>query len=197
MTKFLPVLATSGAAAMLFAIGSGAVTAKPRVVENAELKYSVTLPSECRTEQGPGTLEAICSPDFDEAKSAEMATAQALLLELDAEKIPAEARDAYTETEFRQELPESVCGESGDGKTKLSDVKVATDGAISSFSANVICPELKFLSLPERSASVRYVIAPGFRYRLMARSLRSDSDKVKSAADAFLASFKPGLEKKL
>ena len=170
-------------------------SAKPRTVDNAGLKYTITLPSECRTEEGPGTLEAICSPDFDEAKSAEMATANALLLEIDGEQVPADAK-AYGEAEFRREVPEAVCGESESIKVKLSDVKETKEGSSTAFTANVACPEIKFLGLPERQAKVRYVMQPGFRYRLMARSLTSDADKVKAAVDSFLSSFKSTAEKK-
>ena len=106
--------------------------ARPRAIDNAELKYSVVVPSECRTEEGPGTLEAICAPDFDEAKSAEMPAATALLLEVDAEAAPAEAK-AYELDEFRREVPEAVCGESETTKVKLIDVKEAKEGAVSTF----------------------------------------------------------------
>jgi uncharacterized low-complexity protein len=163
--------------------------AKPRTIDNAELKYSVTVPGECRTEEGPGTLEAICSPDFDEAKSAELSAAGALLLEVDAEAVPADAKP-YGETEFRQEVPEAVCGESDTAKVKLVDVKTTKDGAATVLTAAVTCPEIKFLGLGERQAQVRYVMQPGLRYRLMARVLTSDAGKVKAATESFFTSFK-------
>jgi hypothetical protein len=165
------------------------VAAKPRTIDNAELKYSITVPSECRTEEGPGTLEAICSPDFDEAKSAEMSAAGALLLEIDAEAVPADAKP-YGEAEFKLEVPEAVCGESDTAKVKLVDVKTVKDGAATVLTASVTCPEIKFLGLSERQAQVRYVMQPGFRYRLMTRALTSDAAKVKAATEGFFASFK-------
>jgi hypothetical protein len=173
------VLALSGVVAL----------AKPRVIENADLKYSVTIPGECRTEEGPGTLEVICSPDFDEAKSAELAAAGALLLEVDAEQVPADAKP-YGDAEFRREAPEAVCGDSDTTKVKMADVKEAKEGPATVFAATVACPEIKFLGLPERQAQVRYIIGPKFRYRLMARSLVSDAEKTKAAVASFLASFK-------
>ena len=169
--------------------------AKPRTIENAELRYAVTVPGECRIEEGPGTLEAICSPDFDEAKSAEMSAAGALLLEVDAEAVPADAKP-YGEADFRQEVPEAVCGESDTIKVKLTDVKAATDDGTTTFSANITCPEIRFLGLGERQAQVRYVIQPGFRYRLMSRVPTADLSKVKSATDGFFASFKISAGKK-
>ena len=169
--------------------------ARPRTIENGELKYSVVLPSECRTEEGPGTLEAICAPDFDEAKSAELPAATGLLLEVDAEAVPSDAK-SYGLEEFRREVPEAVCGESEPSKVRLSDVKEALDGAATTFTARVTCSEIRFLGLAERQARDKYVILPGYRYRLMARSLSSDADKVKDAVEAFVASFKSTAEKK-
>jgi hypothetical protein len=167
----------------------GTAAAKPRAIENADLKYTITVPSECRTEEGPGTLEAICAPDFDEAKSAELPAASALLLEIDAEQIPADAKP-YGDTEFRREAPEAVCGDGDISRVKLSDVKEARDGAATVFTATIACPEIKFLGLPERQAQVRYVMQPRYRYRLMARSLVSDADKTKAVVASFFASFK-------
>jgi hypothetical protein len=187
----LRLLATLVAVAML----APSAQARPRVIENAALKYTVTVPSECRVEEGPGTFEAICAPDFDEAKSVEMTAATALLLEIDAEQVPADAKP-YGEAEFRLEVPETVCGESDTAKVKLGDVAVTKDGSVTTLSAVVTCPEIKFLGLAERRGQVRYVMQPGYRHRLMARSLLADGDKVKSAVDAFLASFKSTVETK-
>ena len=182
-------------AAVLLLAATVPLAAKPRVIDNADLKYSVTVPGECRVEEGPGTFEAICSPDFDEAKSAELPAAAALLLEVDAERVPADAK-SYGEAEFRAEIPEAVCGDSDPIKIKLTNLKESKDGGVSTFSANVACPEIKFLGLAERSAEVRYVISSGFRYRLMARALSSDKAAVKSAVDGFLQSFKSTAEGK-
>jgi hypothetical protein len=187
MLKLIHTLAAAAALAALAIVQPAA--AKPRTIDNTDLKYSVTVPAECRTEEGPGTLEAICSPDFDEAKSAEMSAAGALLLEIDAEAVPADAKP-YGEADFKLEVPEAVCGESDTAKVKLVDVKATKDGAATVLSASVTCPEIKFLGLGERQAQVRYVMQPGYRYRLMARALTSDSTKVKAAIDSFIASFK-------
>ena len=171
------------------------LAARPRTVENAELKYSVAVPSECRTQEGPGTLEAICAPDMDEAKSVDIPAAISLFLEVDAEPVPADAK-AYTETEFRQDVPEAVCGETDNPKTKFEGIKQSQVGGASIFTATITCPEIKFLGLPERVADVRYVMSQTFRYRLMARSLVSDAEATKAAKQAYLSSFKPAAEKK-
>ncbi len=181
-------------AALMMLMAATPISAKSRPIENAELKYSVAVPTECRLEEGPGTLEAICAPDFDEAKSAELPAATALLLEVDAERAPADAKP-YGEAEFRQEVPEAVCGESGNIKVKLTGVQGIKDGATTTFTASVTCPEIKFLGLAERSAEVRYVMTQGLRYRLMARSLSTDTPAVKAAIDGFMQSFKTSAEK--
>jgi hypothetical protein len=186
---FKQIRRSSGAAIVIGLAILEPALAKPRTIDNTELKYSITVPSECRVEEGPGTLEAICSPDFDEAKSAELSAAGALLLEIDAEAVPSDAKP-YGEADFKLEVPEAVCGESDTTKVKLTDVKTAKDGAATVLSAAVTCPEIKFLGLGERQAQVRYVMQPGFRYRLMARVLTSDASKVKAATDSFFASFK-------
>ena len=181
-------------AGLVLACGSP-LAAKPRAIESADLKYTVTVPSECRVEEGPGTLEAICSPDLDEAKSVELPAATALLLEVDAERVPADAA-AYGEAEFRREAPEAVCGESDTIKVKLSDLKVVKDGTATIFAASVTCPEIKFLGLAERSARVQYVMMPSLRYRLMGRSLSSDAAAAKPIIDSFVQSFKSSMERK-
>ncbi len=189
------VLTTATLGALLVSVASWRADAAPRTVENADLKYSVSIPSECRVEEGPGTLEAICAPDFDEAKSVELPAATALLLEVDGERVPADAKP-YGEAEFRREAPEAVCGDGESQKVKLTNFKETRESDARVFTASVVCPDVKFLALAERTADVRYVIAPGFRYRLMARALSSDRPAVKAASDSFLQSFRSSAEKK-
>ena len=186
---------TGTMAVLILLAGIAPLASKPRAIDNADMKYSVTVPAECRIVEGPGTLEAICAPDFDEAKSAELAAAGALLLEVDAERVPADAK-VYAEGEFRREVPEAVCGDAESLKVKLTNVKANKVGDSDVFTTTVTCPEIKFLGLAERTAEVRYVIAPGFRYRLMARALSSDWTVVKAATEGFLQSFKASAEKK-
>ncbi len=171
------------------------LAAKPRTIDSTDLKYSVTVPGECRVEEGPGTLEAVCSADLDEAKSVELPAATAVLLEVDAERVPADAA-TYGETEFRREAPEAVCGDSDNIKVKLADVKVAKDGATTTFTASITCPEIKFLGLGERQAKVHYVMTPSLRYRLMGRSMSTDAAAAKATIDSFLQSFKSSAERK-
>ena len=187
------ILTPALAAAVLSTVAQP-LAARPRTIDNTELKYSISIPSECRTLEGPGTLEAICAPDMDEAKSIDIPAATSLLLEVDAEPVPADAKP-YTETEFRQDVPEAVCGEADNPKTKLESVKQTPDAGATVFTATVTCPEIKFLALPERVADVRYVMSKTYRYRLMARSLMADAEATKAARQAYLSSFKPTAEK--
>jgi hypothetical protein len=166
-----------------------AFAADVRAIANTDLNYKIEVPSTCRVEEGPGTLESICSPDLDAEKSKALPAASALLLELDAERVPADAKAAYGEPEFRQELPEAVCGEADNPKVKITDLARAADGDRVTWTATVVCPEITFLGLAERTASVRYVMSPAARYRLMARVPSADLAATKAVRDAFLASF--------
>jgi hypothetical protein len=164
--------------------------ANTKVFDNAELGYSIALPSQCRHEEGPGTLEAVCAPDLDLKKSMDVQAAGAILLEIDAEIAPADAKP-YAEAEFRQELPEAVCGEGDTAKVRLENVTEQKEGNRLTLTARVICPELRFLGLSERHAEARTVIAGKFRYRLMARYPKADADMAQPLAKAFFGSFKP------
>ncbi len=176
------------------AVLAGSAVAMPaaaatKTFENAEQRYVVALPEACTHVAGPGTLEAICSPDLDAGKSAGLVAATAFLLEVDSEPVPADAPE-LTEAEFRQEIPDQVCGEADATKVQLTSVGSRAEVAGANFSADVVCPEVRFLRLPERRAQVRYRTAKGMRYRLLARAPAGDWDKVKDVADAFFASFK-------
>jgi hypothetical protein len=164
-------------------------SARTKTFLNSDLKYAIDLPAACRHVEGPGTLEAVCSVDLDPERSAKIAAAGAFLLEIDAEAVPADAK-VYGQAEFRQELPEAVCGESDGNKVKITGIAETRDGARTTFKADVVCPEMRFLALPERRAEVRYVIAAGARYRMMARVPADDVPATKPAADAFFASFR-------
>ena len=73
---------------------------------------------------------------------------------------------------------------------KIHNAKQVLEAARVVYTAGVTCPEIKFLGLGERRALVQFVIAPGLRYRLMARALTEDFEKRKEAVDAFFASFR-------
>jgi hypothetical protein len=163
------------------------VLAAGKTFENSELKYRIELPDQCRHIDGPGTFEAVCAPDLDAKASADIAAAAALLLEIDAEAVPSDAK-AYSLAEFRDELPDAVCGESDAAKVTSATATIAARAATDS--AVIACPAIGFLGLPERTAEARYVITPGLRYRLMARVPKGDVAKAKPAMDAFFASFK-------
>jgi hypothetical protein len=164
--------------------------------ENAEFRYRVALPKACQHQEGPGTLEAICSPELDAEKSARASSASALVLSISVEpvaedigKSPAELAQRFGETQFTGELPESVCGESERGRVKVENVQQRIEGASVVYTADVLCSEIRFLSLGERRASARTVLGPGLRYRLFARALKDDYERLKSTIDAFFASF--------
>ena len=93
-------------------------------------RYTVKLPSGCRQQEGPGTIDAICSTEFDAEKSAEASAAASLVFEAGAETVADDAGKAgpalaggYGEEAFKAELPEAVCGESDRARVKIENVK--------------------------------------------------------------------------
>ena len=176
-------------------MATSAFAAPDRVIENAELRYRVAIPDACRVEEGPGTLEAVCDVLLDAEKSKSVPAAAALLMEIDAEPVLASA-PAYGEAEFRRDVPESVCGEADTAKVKIGSFEQKTADGSTAFSAEVICPPIRFLALPERKAYVHTVISAGIRHRLMARAPSADLETVKPIAQAFITSFRLLPEKK-
>lgn len=184
----LAVMACSPAAAQSTAIKS---------FESPELRYRVSLPAGCRHEEGPGTIDAICSVELDAEKSAGVDAASALVLEVGAERVPEDAgipaadlAQRYGEAQFKDELPEAICGEPDKARVKVANVKQVLEEARVAYTADVTCPEIKFLGLGERGAMAQFLITPGMRYRLMARALKEDFDQRKDAVDAFFSSFR-------
>ena len=183
MTVVPPLLAQAAAEATAF--------------QNSQYHYAVALPAGCRHEEGPGTIDAICAPDFDADKSAVVSNATALVLGVAAEATTADGdttaaalQQRYGETAFKEELPETVCGESDKARVRIDNLSEAMDGPRLVYTADVTCAPVKFLQIGERRAAVRYVIAPDARYRVVARAPAEDFDKQRPAITAFLASFR-------
>jgi hypothetical protein len=176
------------------ALGEAAPT---KTFENAEFRYSVALPVGCRHEEGPGTLDAVCSPELDAEKSLEAAATASLLLEVGVEPAPQDAGKAaadlaqgYDAASFKDELPEAVCGETDKARVRIDNIKQVLEEARVIYTANVACPEIKFLGLGERDGIAEFLIMPGLRYRLVARAPKDDFEQNKASIDAFFASFK-------
>jgi hypothetical protein len=171
--------------------------AETKAFDSSQYRYSVTLPAGCRHEEGPGTLDAVCAADFDPDKSAMASAAGALVLEVGVEPVPEDAGKAtadlarrYDEAQFKAEVPESVCGEADKTRVKIENVKQVVEEARVAYTADVTCPEIKFLGLGERRATVEVFVTPGLRYRLMARAPKEDFEQHKEAVAAFFASFR-------
>jgi hypothetical protein len=185
------------AAALAARVAGAQPPGEAKAFENSQFRYAVTLPAGCRHDEGPGTIDAVCSPDFDPEHSAIISNAAALVLAVaaetvpeDAGKTPGELQQRYGEAAFREELPEAVCGESDNARVKISNVKDVVEDSRVVYTADVVCAEVKFLQIGERRAVVRHVIGPDARYRLVARGLAEDFDKQRERIDGFLASFK-------
>jgi hypothetical protein len=168
-----------------------------KAFESSQYRYSVSLPAGCRHEEGPGTLDAVCASDFDPDKSAMASATSALVLEVgvepvpeDAGKVPAELARRYDEAQFKAEVPENVCGESDKARVKIENVKQALEETRVAYTADVTCPEIKFLGLGERRATVEVFLTPGLRYRLMARAPKEEFEQQRETVAAFFASFR-------
>lgn len=160
-------------------------------------RYSVAFPEGCRQEEGPGTIDAVCSADLDPERSAQVSIAAALLMEVGAEIVASDAgkttsdlKQAFSEATFLEELPEAVCGESSKARVKIDNIKQTVQEPRLVYTADVTCAEVKFLQIGERRASVRYLIGPEARYRLVARAPTDDFAKQKQAIEAFFESFR-------
>jgi hypothetical protein len=188
-----------GVALSAVAVASLALAQSPsetKAFESDQYRYSVTLPAGCRYDEGPGTLDAVCATDFDPHKSAMASAVAALVLEVGVEpvpedtgKAPADLARRYGAAQFKVELPEGVCGEPDKTRVKVENAKEVVEETRVSYTADVICPEIKFLGLGERRAAVQVLVTPGSRYRLMARAPTDEFEQNKEAVDAFFASF--------
>ena len=165
--------------------------------ESSQFRYVVTLPSGCRHEEGPGTIDAICAADLDAERGAAAGNATALALGVAAEALAAEGdssvdglRQRHGEAGFREELPEAVCGETDKARVKIEGFKESVEEGRLVYAAEVVCAPVKFLQIGERRAAVRQVIAPDIRYRLVARAPTEDFGKQRATIAAFFASFR-------
>jgi hypothetical protein len=123
--------------------------------------------------------------------------ASALVLEVgvepvaeDAGKEPTALARRYDEAQFKAEVPENVCGESDKARVKIENVRQAVEEARVAYTADVTCPEIKFLGLGERRATIEVFLTPGLRYRLMARAPKEEFEQQRETVAAFFASFR-------
>jgi hypothetical protein len=154
-----------------------------------QVGFEIAMPQMCRHVVSPGTIEAVCAPDLDAAKSSTQPAADGWLFEIDYEVTPKDA-PAYSLTALAAEAPQMVCGESDATAVRISDTRELSGSDRMTYAARVICPALSFLGLPERTAMARVVVAGEKRFRLIARTPSADAGRAEAAAQAFLASFK-------
>ena len=160
--------------------------------ENGDYRFSVLFPKGCRYEEGPGTLDAICSPDLDPEKGATVEKAGALVLSFAYEIIDtalASNAQRLGESAFKEDLPESVCGESDKARARIENLKSQAELGVLTQRADVACAEVKFLQIGPRRASVAQATAPRGVFRLMARAPKEDFERRAAVIDEFFASF--------
>jgi hypothetical protein len=95
----------------------------------------------------------------------------------------------YGEPQFKEELPEAVCGEPDRARVKIENAKQVIEDAQVMYTADVSCPEIKFLGLGDRHGRVLYMITPGVRYRLLARAPAEEFEERKQPIETFFSSF--------
>jgi hypothetical protein len=173
------------------------VAAATKTYANEHYRYTVALPDGCRHEEGPGTLDAVCAKTLDPQQSARADSAAALVMEVAAEIVPGNSgtpigdlAKRYDAKAFRDELPQAVCGETDATRARINNVQQTLEEARVVYTADVICSEVRFLQIAERRASVRYLIGPEARHRLVARAPIEEFEKHKQAIDAFFESFR-------
>ena len=191
------IAATLGFVPAGFAQPLPAESTPARTFSNKQYHFTVAFPDGCRYEEGPGTVDAICSADFNSERSIRIESARALVMEVGAEALSAGAsrsasyaRYSNSEPAFREELPQAVCGESEPSRARVQAIEQAAEGERIVYTAELICAEVRFLQISERRASVRYILAPDVRYRLIARAPVEDFDKHKQAIAAFFDGFR-------
>jgi hypothetical protein len=108
----------------------------------------------------------------------------------DADNSPAGLARGYSEANFKDELPEAICGEADRARVKIDNVRQVLEGGRVVYTADVACPEIRFLGLGERAAFAFFLITPGLRYRLVARAPKEDFQQNRTLIDAFFASFR-------
>ena len=195
-----PLIAIASAAGLALALSSIEVASAPVDVESADLGVRFAMPAHCSAIEGPGTIEAVCDPGGDAARSATVEAAVALKLEIVMHATPADAGQPvealvtrYGFSHFQEDVPAAVCG--AETRVKIEDAVQIFEGARVVYTASVLCPEIRFLGLGARRAVVRAIVGPGRRYQVFARALEADFQRLKPEIDAFLASLRIEPEK--
>jgi len=169
-------------------------------IENTSWQFAVDVPTRCHVSSPVDGINAVCAKEGTIEASRMAASALSLVLEVVAQPFPegrgksaSELAQLYTQPDFESELPASVCGEDSGRKLGVSNVRTvptAADVASHGFEAQVVCPAIEVLKVPERRASVRYLVgANGIRYRAMARAPEDQVDQSAAVMSPFMASF--------
>ena len=170
--------------------------ARPRPSRTAEYRYSVALPAGCRHDEGPGTLDAICSAEFDPEKSATASAASALVLEVAARPSPTmPARPGRARAALRRGAVQG-----GAARSDLRGVRprprqdrqrqAGSEGDASRRTRPTSpAPRSSSWGWASGAPSVQFLITPGLRYRLMARAPKEDFEQRKEADRRVLREF--------
>jgi hypothetical protein len=179
-------------------VASGEARAVPVELHSTALGVRFAVPADCGTREGPGTIEAVCDPS---GAGRTVEAVSALFFEIVMEETPETAAQPldllaqnYSLGQFQKDLPGAVCGT--EARIKIEHAMQVFEGGRVAYNAVVQCPEVSFLGLGPRRASVRTIVAPGRRYRVQARALNDDFAQLAPIIDAFFASLRLDPEEK-
>jgi hypothetical protein len=171
--------------------------AVPATVNSTNMGVTFIVPPYCAVHQGPGTIDAVCDPDGDSDKSIAGPASTALYFEVvttvaaDEKSLTPEALgQRYSLDAFKAGLGDTVCGQDKPRGLKIENAERAVEGTVLSYTATVTCPDVRFMGLGPRRASVRHVLRDGRRYQIQARALAEDFDRVRPDLDTFFDSLK-------
>jgi hypothetical protein len=194
------LIAVATATALALALSGTEAASASIDLESPDLGVRFAVPAYCSAIEGPGTIEAVCDPSGDAARSATAQAATALKLEIVMLPTPADAGQPieilvtrYGFGHFQEDVPAAVCG--AETRVKIEDAVQIFEGGRVVYTASVLCPEIRFLGLGARRAVVRAIVGPGRRYQVFARALEADFQRLKPEIDAFLASLRIEPEK--
>ena len=159
----------------------------------------MALPAGCRHDEGPGTLDAICSTELDPEKSAKASAASALVLEVGVEPVAGRCgqdagRPGAALRRGRSSRPScrkrSAASPTGHASRSTTPSRFSKTARVVVYGRCRLPRDQVPWASASAAPSVQVLITPGMRYRLMARAPKEDFEQRKEAVDAFFASFR-------
>ena len=187
------------AAVALFARPPSAQTSRPppRRFENAQVplqrRAAVRLPARRRPRHARGRLLGRARPREERHGQRRRLAGAGGRRRSRCPTMPARppptSRSATARRQFKEELPEAVCGEADRRPRQDRQRQAGSRRGASRVHGRCHLPGDQVPGARRAARLVQFSITPGLRYRLMARALKEDFEQRKEAVDAFFASF--------